>query len=134
MKEIIKKLVELAQDYVVFGIEIGLPDTHNHIRGGHQTLPDFHQDGDLVNIYFDRGGEVWMVEFNRVEISSFSYTIKFPYSETEEYLTSVYDSAKKYLHEYLLPNIAKCKISTMKERHTRIKKLEREIKTLKKLV
>lgn len=133
MKKQIDKLHELAKDYVVFGMEIGLPDTHNHIRGGHQDKPEFHKDGDLVNIYFSNKGETWQVQFKNVKIIGYSGMIELPLNADAKYLDSVYDSAKEYLHEHLLPNVAKCKIATLKERHVKIKEMERELRKLKGL-
>ena len=111
MKKQIENLIELAKDYVVFGIQIGLPDTHNNIRGGHQSKPDFHQEGDLVSIYFSNKGETWTVRFENIEITGYSQKIEIPFTSTPESLKAVCDSAKEYLDSYLLP-IAKRKIST----------------------
>ncbi len=134
MKNQIEKLIDLTKDYVVFGIEIGLPDTHNHIRGGHQSKPEFHTEGDKVNIYLSNKGETWQVEFKDVKIIGYSKKIEMPFNSTEESLEAVYESAKEYLHDHLLPNVAKCKIATLKERHVKIKEIERELRKLKALV
>ena len=133
MKKQIEKLIELAKDYVVVGIEIGLPDTHNQIRGGHQEKTEFYKDGDLINIYFSNKAETWMVTFKDVEITGYSKSIRLPFNADAKYLDSVINSAKEYLHEHLLPNVAKCKIATLKERHLKIKELERELKKMKGL-
>jgi len=133
MKTQIEKLIELAKDYVIFGIEIGLPNAHNHIRGGND-MPDYGKEGDLINIYFDRGGDTWQVEFKKVKIIGYSKQIEMPFDADIEYLESVYKSAKEYLYDYLLPSVAKCKIATMKQRHQEIKELEGKIRKLKGLV
>jgi hypothetical protein len=133
MKEQVEKLIELAKDYVVFGIEIGLPDTHNHIRGGHQEKPEFHKEGDLVSIYFSDKGETWSVTFKDVTIVGYSSKFEMPMNADVDYLSKVYNSAKDYLNEHLLPNVAKCKIATLKERHVKIKELERELRKMKGL-
>jgi len=111
MKKQIENLIELAKDYVAFGIELGLPDTHNNIRGGHQSKPDFHQEGNLISIYFSNKGETWTVKFENIEITGYSQKIEIPFTSTPESLKAVCDSAKEYLDSYLLP-IAKRKIST----------------------
>lgn len=134
MKTQIEKLIDLAKDYVVFGIEVGLPDTHNHLRGGHQDKPLFHQEGDLVSLYFSNKGETWQVQFKSVKIIGYTSNIEIPFDSTEDSLEAIYNSAKEYLDNHLLPNVAKCKISTMKERHFKIKEMERELRKLKGLV
>ena len=103
MKKQIENLIELAKDYVVFGIELGLPDTHNNIRGGHQSKPKFHQEGDLVSIYFAAKGETWNVTFKNIEITGYNQNVTIPFTSTPESLKAVYDSAKEYLDSYLLP-------------------------------
>jgi len=134
MRKQIENLIELAKDYVIFGIELGLPDTHNNIRGGHQSKPEFHQEGDLINIYFAAKGETWQVIFKDVHVIGYLNSVQIPFNSTEESLKAVYDSAKEYLDNYLLPNIAKCKIATLKERHVKIKELERELRKIKGLI
>lgn len=133
MKKEVEKLIELAKDYVVFGIEIGLPDTHNHIRGGHHSKPEFHEDGDLISIYFANRGETWQVTFKDVAVVGYCSKFEMPMGADADYLNAVYNSAKEYLEEHLLKNVAKCKIATLKERHIKIKELERELRKMKGL-
>lgn len=134
MKNEINSLINLAKDYVVFGVEIGLPQTHNHIRGGHQCDLDFIKMGDLISIYLANNSETWSVTFKDVVIVGYSSAIQIPFDANEEYLRGVYDSAKKYLVDYLLKDVAKVKLSTMKARHNKIKQLERDLRKLKGLI
>jgi hypothetical protein len=128
MKEQIDKLFELAKDYVVFGIEIGLPDAFNRLRGGYDGNPE-------ISIFFKNGGELWSVKFKDVSITGYSNSIEMPLHSDPEYLNEVYDSAKKYLDEHLLPNVSKCTMKALKEKQlATINKLETELNTIKYLI
>lgn len=134
MKTEIEKLIELAKDYVVFGTEIGLPQTHNHIRGGYQEKPEFHKEGDLINIYFANNFDTWQVEFKNIKVIGYANEICIPLDADKEYLSEVHKSALDYLNNHLLPNVAKFKIATLKERHVEIKKLEKKLRQMKGLI
>lgn len=133
MKKEIDDLIELAKSYVIFGIEVGLPDTHNNIRGGHQNVPGFWREGDLINVYFASSGDTWAVTFHDVIVTGYSGRIEIPFESNEEYLKSIHDSAKDYLDNYLLKEVAKVKIDLMKHKHSKIKDLERQLRKLKGL-
>lgn len=134
MKEIIEKLIELAKDYHTFGVEVNLPMTHNHIRGGHSNKPEWTKDGDLINVYLANKGETWMVEFKEVTVVGYSKKVSISFDSTIESLQKTYDSAYDYLHNYLLVDVAKIKLGVMKEKHKEIKELERKLKKLKGLL
>lgn len=133
MKTQIEKLIELAKDYHTFGVEVNLPMTHNHIRGGHQC-PEWAKDGGLINVYLANGGETWQVEFGKVSVIGYMDRISIPFDSTGESLQKIYDDAYDYLHNYLLVDVLKIKLGVMKEKHKEIKRLERELKKLKGLV
>ena len=134
MKQIIEKLIELANDYHTFAMEVNLPMTHNHIRGGHQTNPEWSKQGSLINIYLAGEGRTWQVEFKDVKIINYLKSVSFPYDSTEDTLEAIYNDAQDYLHNYLLPDVAKVKLAVMKEKHKEIEKLEQQLKKLKGLV
>ena len=134
MKTQIEKLIELAKDYHIFGIEVNLPMTHNHIRGGHQSQTEWAKDGEVINVYLANEGTTWMVEFNKVSVVGYMGKISIPFDSTEESLQKTYDDAYDYLHKYLLVDVAKIKLGVMKEKHKEIKELERKLKKLKGLV
>ncbi len=129
MKEQIKKLVELAKDYVIFGKEIKLPNTHNHIRGGHGNI-GFHEEGDLINIYFADKRKTWSIGFDKVNVIGYTGTIEMPFDADEEYLKKVHDSARTYLENNLFPNVAKCKLSLLKGKQKKIDDLKKKIAKL----
>lgn len=132
MEKQIEKLIELAKDYVVFGNEIQLPDTHNHVRSKDLDNEQF-LEGELINIYLANKGTTWAVDFGKVKVSGYAKSISLPFNTTEEMLKELHDDAEKYLHEHLLPNVAKCKIGVLKNRHKEIKELERKLRMLKGL-
>lgn len=134
MKTQIEKLIELAKDYHTFGIEVNLPMTHNHIRGGHQGRAEWAKDGGLINVYLANEGTTWMVEFGNVSIVGYMDRISIPFDSTEESLQKIYDDSYDYLHNYLLVDVAKIKLGVMKEKHKEIKRLEKELKKLKGLI
>ena len=134
MKKQIEKLIELAKDYQTVGVELNLPMTHNHIRGGHQGTTEWRKEGKLINVYLANEGSTWMVEFDTVSVVGYLGKISMAFDSTEESLQSIYDSAYDYLHNYLLVDVAKIKLKVMKEKQIEIKKLERELKKLKGLV
>jgi len=134
MKKQIEKLIELAKDYHTFAIEVNLPMTHNHIRGGHQSNPEWRKEGKLINVYLASEGKTWQVEFDKVKIINYAKNIEIPFETTEELLEETYNDALDYLHNYLLVDVAKIKLGVMKEKHKEIKELERKLKKLKGLV
>ena len=134
MKKQIEKLIELANDYHTFAMEVNLPMTHNHIRGGHQSNPDWGKEGKLINVYLANEGITWQVQFDKVVIVNYSNDIKIPFESTEESLQDTYNDAYDYLHNYLLVDVAKIKLGVMKEKHKKIKELEKQLKKLKGLV
>jgi len=134
MKKQIEKLIELANDYHTFAMEVNLPMTHNHIRGGNQSDPDWGKEGKLINVYLANEGETWQVEFDKVKIINYLKDIQIPFDSTEESLEEKYSDAYDYLHNYLLVDVAKIKLGVMKEKHKEIKELERKLKKLKDLV
>ena len=113
---------------------LNLPMTHNHIRGGHISSPEWVKEGKLINVYLANKGVTWMVEFQDVGITNYSKKVTLPYEVTEEYLESIYDDAYDYLHNYLLVDVAKIKLGTMKQKHKEIKELEQKLKKLKGLI
>jgi hypothetical protein len=134
MKKQIEKLIELAKDYQTFAMEVNLPMTHNHIRGGHQSNPEWRKEGKLINVYLASEGKTWQVEFDKVKIINYCKDIQMPFESTEESLEETYNDALDYLHNYLLVDVAKIKLGVMKEKHKEIKELERKLKKLKGLV
>jgi hypothetical protein len=134
MKKQIEKLIELAKDYHTFAMEVNLPMTHNHIRGGHQSNPEWRKEGKLINVYLASEGKTWQVEFDKVKIINYCKDIQMPFESTEESLEETYNDALDYLHNYLLVDVAKIKLGVMKEKHKEIKELERKLKKLKGLV
>lgn len=134
MKHNIDKLIELAKDYHTFGVEVNLPMTHNHIRGGHATRPEWAKDGELINVYLADGGATWMVEFGGVSVTGYAKKISIPFDANEDLLQKIWDGAHDYLHNYLLIDVAKIKLGVMREKHKEIKRLERELKKLKGLL
>jgi hypothetical protein len=134
MKKQIEKLIELAKDYHTFAMEVNLPMTHNHIRGGHQSNPEWRKEGKLISVYLANEGTTWQVEFDKVKIINYAKNIEIPFETTEELLEETYNDALDYLHNYLLVDVAKIKLGVMKEKHKEIKELERKLKKLKGLV
>jgi hypothetical protein len=134
MKQQIEKLIELANDYHTFAMEVNLPMTHNHIRGGHQQNPAWAKEGKLINVYLSDEGRTWQVNFDKVEITNYAKRVGIPFGSTEESLEEIYNDAYDYLHNYLLVDVAKIKLGVMKEKHKEIKELERKLKKLKGLV
>jgi hypothetical protein len=134
MKQQIEKLIELANDYHTFAMEVNLPMTHNHIRGGHQQKPEWAKEGKLINVYLANEGATWQVEFDKLKIINYCKDIQIPFASTEESLEETYSDAYDYLHNYLLVDVAKIKLGVMKEKHKEIKELERKLKKLKGLV
>jgi hypothetical protein len=134
MKTQIEKLIELAKDYHTFAMEVNLPMTHNHIRGGHQENPEWRKEGKLINVYLANEGTTWQVEFDKVKIINYLNGIQMPFESTEESLEQTYKDAHDYLHNYLLVDVVKIKLGVMKEKHKEIKELERQLKKLKGLV
>jgi hypothetical protein len=134
MKTQIKKLIELANDYHTFAMEVNLPMTHNHIRGGHQSNPEWVKEGKLINVYLANEGMTWQVQFNNVSIVNYCKKLELPFDVTEEYLEEVYDDSYDYLHNYLLVEVTNVKLGVMKEKHKEIKELERKLKKLKGLI
>jgi hypothetical protein len=134
MKEQIKKLIELADAYATFGVEINLPMSFTVIRGTNAANMDWcKRDGIKTTVYLSNRGDVWSVIFDNVEISGYNKRIMLPFDVTEEYLDGLYESAKSYLYDYLFPDVAKCKIATLKEKHNEIKALEDKLRKLKGL-
>lgn len=104
MKEEIDKIIDLAKQYVYFATVVGLPMTHNNIRGGHQSIPSFWTEGDLINIYLSQDYKVWSVTFKDVEIVGYNKKISLPFDCTAEYLTERIEDAEKHL-QYLLEKL-----------------------------
>jgi hypothetical protein len=134
MKQQIEKLIELARDYHTFAMEVNLPMTHTHIRGGHHQSPEWRKEGKLINVYLANEGTTWQVEFDEVKIINYAKDIQIPFESTEESLEETYSDAYDYLHNYLLVDVVKIKLGVMKEKHKEIKELERKLKKLKGLV
>lgn len=134
MKEQIEKLIELAKEYVVFGEEIMLPQNHTDIRDKDiSSKNDAYLDGSKITIYFNNNYSTWQVSFGKVKIIGYAKDVQIPFDCDSEMLEMEYNSAKDYLYNHLLPNVAKCKISSLKEKHKRIKELEAELRKLKSL-
>jgi hypothetical protein len=133
MNKQIEKLIELAKDYHTFAMEVNLPMTHNHIRGGHQQNLEWRKEGKLISVYLANEGTTWQVEFDKVKIINYAKNIEIPFEITEELLEETYNDALDYLHNYLLVDVAKIKLGVMKEKHKEIKELERKLKKLKGL-
>jgi len=134
MKEQIEKLIELANDYHTFAMEINLPMNHNYIRGGNQSNFEWVKEGKVINVYLANEGTTWQVQFDNVTIINYSKKIELPFDVTEKYLEEIYDDSCDYLHNYLLIDVAKIKLGLMKEKHKEIKKLEQKLKKLKGLI
>ena len=126
MENAIKKLNELALDYVDYGIGVGLPDAHN-------TITDLHKmEGfDMrVNIYFSQSGSTWSIKMNDVDVVGYSNNIQIPINSTADSLGKTYIECKKYL-DYLIENVAKIKYTTLKEKAKKIQDLKSEIYKLR---
>ena len=132
MKKQIEKLIEIADGYAVFGTEVGLPMTHNTVRG--EDDKEWVQKGKKISIYLAESGSTWAVYFNGVNIIGYSKKVELPYNVTAQYLNKVIADVGPYLYDYLFPNVAKCKIGVLKEKHKEIKRLESELRKLKGLV
>ena len=111
MKKQINELMELAEGYAVFGVEAGLEDGHNKVRGkkGQYGTPDFAEEGEIITIYLANGGSTWSIDFGEVSIVGYTKKVHLPYDVTEEMLIETIADVKPYLHDYLLPNVAKCR-------------------------
>ena len=127
MEKQIKKLNELALDFVDYGIGVGLQDTHNTLTNTHK-LEGFDME---VNIYFANSGSVWSITMCDVEITGYSSKITLPINSTLESLNEIHKECKKYL-DYLIENVANIKYSTLKEKAKKIQELKKEIDNLRR--
>src|SRR3990167_11441040 len=133
MKKQIEQLVELAKDYVTFGVEANLPMSHNVVRGKQNKEFDWVQEGEKINVYLSNGGETWSITFGGITINGYADQIELPFDFTDELLENTFIDCQKYLMEYLFPIVAKVKIEVLRAKHNEIKSLERKIRTLKGL-
>lgn len=133
MKKQLNELIEIANGYVVFSVEAGLPKTHNLIRGKTSAFK-WSKNGTDINVYLADSGETWSVRFDKVEVTGYSKKISVPFDVTIKYLNELILDVRTHLYDYLLPNVAKCKLDVLKDKHKEIKRLERELRKLKGLV
>lgn len=133
MENAIKKIIELSHDYVTFGREAKLPNTHVDLRTSDplRQKHDWVQDGELIGIYFSDNRKTWCTYFGRIEVTGYRDRICFPTDFTKEELIAAHKDAEEYLHKYLLPNVAKVNLTFIKARQDEIDKLEQKLKELK---
>ena len=91
MKNQIEKLIGLANEYYKYAMDNDLPMNHNYFR-----------DDPEISVYLSEGGNIWAVDFGKVEISNYSSKITLPLDATEHMLDEIYDDAHQCLHEHLL--------------------------------
>lgn len=132
MRKQIDALFDLAKDYVVFGQEARLEQTHNTIRDEKIKEDSAYLAGEKMSIYFSNNYETSAVYFPKnVEVMLYCNQINIPIGISDELLDEIYKDAYDYLHNHLFPNVAKCKIETLKNKHAEIKALEAKLKALK---
>lgn len=127
MKAQIKKLIELAGEFQKYGVLIGLPNTHNVLRG--DSVLNIGEKC-FLGIYFSDKRKTWSVTFGGVTISDYSKKLEIPYNVTPKHLTDLYDSAK----EFLAIELAKPKEDLDKllneNKDKRLEELKKEIQEL----
>jgi hypothetical protein len=117
MKQQIEKLIELANEYYEFAVDVKLHElkTHVHKIRGRHTDHDWTLDGLHTQIYINDGIETWSIQFGNVDISDYSKKIELPYNVDEALLEKIHSDAMHYLYNHLLINKRKIKISVKKQ-------------------
>ncbi len=133
MKKQINELAELGDAYATFGVEVLLPMSHTLVRGPNCNF-DWKLDGKVISVYLASGGETWQVQFDKVEVVGYMKKINLPFDVTVKYLNELIEDVRGYLYDHLFPNVAKCKIGVLKDKHNKIRRLEGELRKLKGLV
>jgi len=130
MKAQIDNLVTLANNYVKYAKEVGLPDTHNRLRDTYDD-DQWGVGGPRINVYLADNGIVWAVEFGDVEISGYKKTIEIPFNATSDSLPAIFNDASHFLLNHLIPKKEKYLELSKQVTSDRIASLEQELLTLK---
>lgn len=138
MKKQIDRIVELAKQYVDFGISVGLPlNYHSALRDlPNRNAPSWGLNGDNVRVYFGSDYDTWSVYFGKIEITGFKKAIELPFALTVKDLNKVIADVTTYLNDHLIPNTAdiKMQVSGLTDRlkAEKIERLKRELAELEK--
>ena len=135
MEEIIKKLINLADNYSVIAQEMGFEkNKHTEVRGLNKKDNAYWTEGKKINIYFGSDYGTWSIDFYNVAVVGYSKQITLPYNSTVETLTELFNDVNDYFENFFSKNVQMFHIETLKEKHKKIKELENELRKLKNLV
>lgn len=127
MEDVIKKLVDLAEDYADKAIMAGYPVGHNYLRKG----VNFSEEEGRITVYLNNQNTTKSVYLGEVEIALYSNNIVFPFSFDAMKLTEIYDDAKEFLDNFKDAQLEEVKKKNMEEREKKIEMLEKELNHLK---
>jgi hypothetical protein len=117
MKQQIEKLIELANEYYEFAVDVKLHELKDNIHKirGSRSDHDWCWNGLHTQIYINDGIETWSIQFGDINISDYSKKIELPYNVNETLLEKIHSDAMHYLYNHLLINKRKIKISVKKQ-------------------
>ena len=122
MEEQIKKLIELAEEYVETFKEIA-------IYNKWKLLGKY----DDPKIYFGDDIDTWSIEFAPcIQLNGYNKKIEMPWDTTYTKLEKVFDDSTKFLQDFKDTKIDFFKIEAEVERNNEIKHLQKRINDLKK--
>jgi hypothetical protein len=135
MEQILKKLINLADNYVVIAQEMGFEkNNHTEVRGRQKKDNAYWTEGKRINIYFGSSYETWLIDFDNINVVGYAKKITIPFNSTIETLTELFNDVNDYFENYFSKNVQMFHIETLKEKHKKIKELENELRKLKNLV
>jgi len=135
MEQILKKLINLADNYSVIAQEMGFEkNNHTEVRGRQKKDNAYWTEGKKINIYFGSSYEIWAIDFDNINVAGYAKNITIPFNSTIETLTELFNDVNDYFENYFSKNVQMFHIETLKEKHKKIKELENELRKLKNLV
>lgn len=135
MEQILKKLINLADNYVVIAQEMGFEkNNHIEVRGSQKKDNAYWTEGKKINIYFGSSYEIWSIDFDNINVAGYANKITIPFNSTIETLTELFNDVNDYFENYFSKNVQMFHIETLKEKHKKIKEFENELRKLKNLV
>lgn len=128
MEDLIKKFVNLANEYADVAIILGYPNGLNYFRKTKIYCPE-----ERIYVYLADDNRTKSVYFGYIEIILYSGMINFPYEYDLEKLSDIYHDAEEFLIDFKKNNFYEAKKKMLKLKEERIKLLENELEQLKQM-
>lgn len=128
MEEVISNLIQLAQEYKTFFINLKIKQEYTHVRGPYvEDMFSKYKNGESISIYLNDNYTICSVYFGRLEIALYKNTIEIPFDTKKEDLNEIYKDHYKFLKNLKTNVVKDFEKYLKKEKLERINSLKKEL-------